>query len=287
MAMAGAVLYILQYLVYPAQITEAKMFIDRGTIRINLPGTIFRHICFFLCVTELFRKFSLKYGIGALVMLVVAILSAYRSVLAMYILLPSIYLLTSPYVKNRLIIVLLGLFIMISGFFAFQSIIFEMQETALRESAQGGKENIRFKSAKYYLADSKKNPVALIIGNGQSSGHSRYGQRMGKISEYYGYYLSDIGIIGTIYRYGLVFALVIVLIMFRILSMKLPPDLHYIKLFLWMHVFLIFSTYPFYEDKTGIILFSFILYLAEHERFIKSEKTEIENRQEVSLQVNS
>jgi hypothetical protein len=218
-------------------------------------------------------------------MLVVAILSAYRSILAMYILLPSIYLITSPYVKNRLIIILLGVFIMISGFFAFQSIIFEMHETALRESSQGGKENIRFKSAKYYLEDSKKNPVALIIGNGQSSGHSRYGQRMGKISEYYGYYLSDIGIIGTIYRYGLVFALIILLIIFRILSMKLPPDLHYIKLFLWMHVFLIFSTYPFYEDKTGIILFAFIMYLAEHERFMKSKKIEIENRQEASLQV--
>ncbi len=270
LAIIGSVLYILQYFAYPVRITEAKMFLDRGTLRINLPGSEFRHLAFYLCVIELFRKTSWKYGFGAILFFVVAILSAYRSVLAMYVLLPTIYLLLNRNVKNRLLIIILGGVIMISGYFAFQSILFEMQESAVREGTQGA-ENIRYRSAEYYMRDSKKNPLALIIGNGPPSGHSAFGNKISKISLYYGYYLSDIGIIGTIYKYGFIFAFIILILLLRILTYKFPPDQFYFKMYVWMQVFLLFSTYPFYEDKVGIIILSFILYTIEHDQFVKAK----------------
>jgi hypothetical protein len=268
-AMIGAVLYLLQYFAYPLRITEAKMFIDRGTLRINLPGSSFRHLAYFLCVLELFRRYTWKYGLGAMLLFVVAILSAYRSVLAMYILLPAFYLLINRQVKNRMLIIFLGISIMVSGFFAFQSIIFEMQKSALRESTQGTK-NIRYRSAEYYMKESSKNPMTFIVGNGMPSGHSQFGNRISKISLYYGYYLSDIGIIGTIYKFGFIFALIIALILIKILTARLPVDQSYLKMFTWMQTFLILSTYPFYEDKTGIIILSIILYSIELEEHLNT-----------------
>ena len=271
LAIIGAVLYLIQYFAYPTRITEAKMFIDRGTLRINLPGSSFRHLAYFLCVLELFRRYTWKYGLGALLLFVIAILSAYRSILAMYILLPAIYLLFNRQVKNRMLIILLGLGIMVSGFFAFQGIIFEMQESALKESRQGT-ENIRYRAAEYYMKDSKKNPLTFLIGNGMPSGHSQFGKRISKVSLYYGYYLSDIGIVGTVYRFGFIFALIAALILIRILTSRLPTDQSYLKMFTWMQVFLIVSTYPFYEDKTGIIILSIILYSIELEKHLNPDK---------------
>ena len=261
-AIIGAVIYILQFLAYPSKFLDLPMARDRGTLRFNLPGGPFRHACYFMCLIDIFKGYNRKSAIGALLLLIVAVLSGYRSIIALYILLPAIYLLVNKNVKNRTAILLVAVIICISGFFAFQGIISEMNKSAEREGSQGA-DYIRVKAANYFFNESISNRFTLVTGNGVPSGYSSFGQKLIAISLANGYYLSDVGIVGTLYKYGLIFTIFILIVLFRLIFAKSPPDLNFIKLFIIMHLLLIFTTYPFYEEVSGIILLVLFLYLMD------------------------
>ena len=261
-AIISAVIYILQFFAYPTKFLDLQLSRDRGTLRFNLPGTTFRQACYFMCLVDLFKGYNRKSAIGAVLLLIVAVLSGYRSIIALYILIPAIYLLVNKNVKNRVAIMLVAVVICISGFFAFQGIINEMNKSAEREGSQGA-DYIRVKAANYFFNESFKNRITFVTGNGVPSGYSSFGQRLIAISLANGYYLSDVGIIGTLYKYGLIFAIFILVILFRLIFTKSPPELNFIKLFIIMQLLLIFTTYPFYEDISGIILLVLFLYLMD------------------------
>jgi hypothetical protein len=275
-AIICAVMYLLQYIAYPREITRAQMFIDRGTLRINLPGVAFRHLGYFLCITELFKKFNRKYAIGAFLLLVVTILSAFRSMLAMYVLLPAVYLLISKHVRNRFVIIFVSIIISVSGFMAFHGIIEEMNQLAVKESSEG-KDYIRVRAGAFFLEDAQRNRLSLVFGNGVPSPYSDYGIRITAIMATYGFYLSDVGIVGTLYKFGGLFSVIMLGLLFRIVFIKGSSELNFIKLFIVMQVLLMFTTFPFFEQKSGIVILALILYIIEYQSKMSSMPNEVEN----------
>jgi hypothetical protein len=267
----GAAIYIMQHTVYPVKITEAKMFIDRNTLRINLPGITFMNLAFFLCIDKYFRTAEKKYAIGVLILLATAILSAFRSVLAAYIGLAAVYLIINKHVKNKVLIIFTSCVVAISAYFVFQNIIDEMQTSAKRETSLGS-DYIRVRAGNYFLDEMVKDKVIFFTGNGQPSERSDYGSKLIGISLFYGYYLSDVGIIGSYYKFGLLFVLASVAAMIFLLFTKLPVELQYIKLFIIMQFLLILmSSFPF-EGSEGAIILCLIFYLVDK---YKNEQEEL------------
>ena len=257
---AGGVFFVIQYVLYPTLITDAKVFLDRGTIRMNLPGTWFMHIGFFLSVDRFFATKKMKYGAGALLLFLVAVLSGFRSVLALYVMLTTGYLLVSKQVKNKVLLFSMYSVVVVSGFFAFQGIIMEMKESAEREGSQGTS-YIRVRAANYFMDMNDNNKLAYIIGNGEPTERSAYGRRLVMISLRHGYYLSDIGVIGLFFKYGLLPALVVFYIIFKILLTRLDDRTIFIKLFFLFQLLMIFNSITAFEILSAIIAVCMMLYL--------------------------
>ncbi len=256
----GGLFFLAQYLLYPTLITDANIFLDRGTIRMNLPGTYFMHIAFFLSVDRFFTTYKKWYGFGMVLLFLIAILSGFRSILALYVLITTGYLLFSKQVRNK--IALFGLYtvIVIAGFFAFESIIQEMIISAQREGSQGSS-YIRFRAAEYLLSINDNHTITYLTGNGEPTERSEYGLRMMMMSMYSGFYLSDIGILGFYIKFGLITALAVLFIILKLSFAKISREIFFIKLFFLFILSMIVTTRLPFDSLPNIIVICFLLFL--------------------------
>lgn len=266
-ALVAAIIYILQYFAYPTKLTEAKMFLDRGTLRINLPGFTFIHLGYFLCLDQYFRTSKKKYLYGIFLLFITGLLSGTRTTLAIYVLISSGYLIINKHVKNKLLLFIIIGFIGFAGYIGFKGIIDEMRTSAERETSQGA-DYIRVRAANYFLSSLNKHKITYLIGKGHPDENSSYGRENKILAKKYGYYLSDVGIIGSYYKFGLLFALSALIILFKVLFKKLKSEYNFIKMFLVMQLIVIFIGYFSFEGGDGAIVYIFILYLTEYKEHI-------------------
>lgn len=256
----GGLFFLTQYILFPTLITDAKIFLDRGTIRMNLPGTYYMHIAFFLSVDRFFTTYEKRYGFGILLLLLVTILSGFRSTVAIYILITTGFLLVNKQVKNKIALSFLYLTIVVAGFFAFENIFQEMLESAERESAQGTS-YIRFRAAEHLISINNENKITYIIGNGEPTERSEYGLKLRVISMMSGFYLSDIGIFGFYIKYGLLSALVVLFIILKLSFARINRKIYFIKLFFIFNLFMVATTRTPFEVLPSIVLLCILMYL--------------------------
>jgi hypothetical protein len=123
-------------------------------------------------------------------------------------------------------------------------------------------ENKRFQAALFFLFEFFPNKMSYIIGNGVPSGHSAYGVQINAFKEVFGFYQSDIGIIGDLTRFGILIVVVQLSLYIRIMRMSLPPELDFVKynVFAFL-VAILFSTSFSYPD--AIVILCILLYLVD------------------------
>ncbi len=261
----GGLFFLAQYLLFPTLITDAKVFLGRGTVRMNLPGTYYMHIAFFISADRFFTTYKKKYGFGMIVLLLVAFLSAFRSTLAAYALITTAFILLNTKVRNKAL--LFGLYAMLvtAGGFAFNSILMEMKESAERETAQGTS-YIRVRAAGYFLAKNEENKMTYLTGNGEPTERSPYGRKLAILSLVSGFYLSDIGIVGFYFKYGLLAALVVIFIMLKVILTKINRKVFFIKMFFLFQFLLIILAKTSFEFLDSIIAVCIMLYLYDYDR---------------------
>jgi len=132
-----------------------------------------------------------------------------------------------------------------------------------RDQAQDVQGDVRFRAIRYFLTDFMTNDWAYLIGNG-GPGSSQYGMRLTRLSERYGYYQSDIGLIGEYTMYGLLFAVGAFMILYRALSSRLPEGLMFIKYnFMGLILTLVTGGGAFGSSATNILINSMLLYLID------------------------
>ncbi len=264
LAVANSILYIIQYFLYPTIITDAKVLFQRGTVRINLPGTDIRHLAFFLCIDRIFRYHNWKYVIFALLIFAVAILSGYRSSLALYLIITAGYLFFVRRLKNRLLLISIFSITVFAGLIVFQSIVLEMKESVVRDRSAGS-EYIRFKTSKFLLIHRNPNLATYVFGNGQPGEKSKYGREGVVIANRYGYYISDTGIIGFYYRFGVISLFAVLYILIFFIRQKLTEELRFIKLYILFQVLLMFNTVIIFDSLSGVVLISALMYMIEYQ----------------------
>ncbi len=254
-------IYIVQYVLYPIQITTTKMFIDRGTLRIFLSGAGYLVIAYFIWLYMLFRNYRLRYALFLLISLGIFVMMGTRQVLASMLLLTMLFIFQSKVIKSRLLLIVLIGFAVIPIYFLFQNIILSMFEVTQQQS-RNLEGSIRVKAAMFFLTKFYPNELAYFIGHG-NAGPSLYGLRLARYAEEYGYYLSDIGLIGEYVEYGVMYVIGVFIILFKVLKTSLPENLMFIKYnFLGILLTLVTGGGAF-GSGSNIIIICLLLYLVD------------------------
>ncbi len=255
-------LYILQYTLYPRQITTSKVFVDRGTLRIFLAGAGYLVISYFIWIFLTFRDFKIKYPIFLLISLGVFVLLGTRQIIASVLLLTILFMLQSRVVKSKFFFFFMIGLAIIPVYFLFQDVIFAMLDVT-RNQAQNVQGNARIESVRFFLTDFFKNDWAYFTGNG-ATGRSLYGLRIARIAEEYGHYQTDIGLIGEYTRYGVIYVFGVLILLVRALRAKLPEGLMFIKYnFLGILLTLVTAAGAFGTAGTNILINCMLLYMID------------------------
>lgn len=258
--------YLLQYFAYPNRLFESRIDVDRGTIRIFLPGAGFLMLAYFKSLQGFFTTSRYRYMIYALLTFSVGgILTGTRQSFASLTLITLAFVFFNKQVKSRMFIVLIGGLAAAALALLFWDIFSEML-TLTQEETGKPKPNIRVEAAKFFTGDFMPSKIAYILGNGQDSMNSPFGQRVNLYKLVRGFYQSDVGIIGDYSKFGLFFAIAQLSIMIRIIFGKIHPHISYIRYYYISTALVMFSGANIFGRADGIVFVCITLYLIDYHR---------------------
>ena len=254
-------LYLIQMVTFPNKLFNARVFKDRGTIRIFMPGLTYMIVGYFYTLQNFLEKNKIKYVLYNFIALSIMILIGSRSLLFVVLLITIINLLVSKQIKSRILIYLLSI---IAGFIIiiiFKNIFVQLIEVTQR-TKETGLENVRIRAAIFYLTRMFPNVLSYICGNGMASGQSEFAGRIAMYSSKYGYYLSDIGIIGNYVNYGVFFVIGVIGILWKVFKTKIEHPFNHLKYF-FLVVLLTLPTGGGFAESELIVIVCLSLYILD------------------------
>ncbi len=272
-------LYLTQYMVYPTRIVDSRVGVERGTVRIFIPGGGFLLLAYYMSLQKLLKNYELKYGIYCLIFFVInGILQGTRQSLASIVLLTVAFIFFSKQVKSRTLVMLMAGVAGLAVFILFQDIFLELIAVTRKEST-ATRENIRLVAVRFFLTEFMPNNLAYIFGNGQDSLNSSFGKEV-NLYKKLGLYQSDIGLIGDYTKFGLLFVIAQLSIMARVIFGKLPKEIVYLRYFFISRALVMFTGSNIFSNATGIAFFMIVLYMIDKYKNQELEKNELHEETE-------
>jgi hypothetical protein len=276
-----AVIYLLQKMAYPMKLVDAKLFIDRATLRITIAGSGLLLIAYLVGLTKFIKTYDIRYFLLCLLSLVIFVLLGSRQVIAPAVLMAILSVIFSKKVKSRAVTILLMASVAIPVYFIFAEILGQMLTFSQHQAAYY-KEDVRFKAAIYFLTDFFPNKLSYITGNGVPSALSPYGIQVNAFKKVLGFHQSDIGIIGDYSTFGILLVIAQIIIYVRAMSIRLPGELDFIKLNFLVLILTIFISGGAFSYAENIVIICLSLYLIDISHvYDKAEKgilTPVEKR---------
>lgn len=273
LALIYVLFYVIQYFAYPTIIFKVRVIEERGTVRIFQVGLSYMILAYFYVLNRSFDKLSFR-GLGMLFLFFsVIILMGTRQLLFSMFLLTMLNILLSRKVKSKLMVILLAIFAAIPVVLMFQD-IFTSIISLSKEQSLGFEENIRVLAGTFFLTDFFPNNLAYISGNGADSANSGYGMAVQMYKDVYGFYQSDVGIIGDFSKFGVLFLAGVFSILYRTLKTRFSDDLNYIKYFFLFAILTGITGAGLFGEANSIVTISIILYLSDidkHNRKLQEE----------------
>jgi hypothetical protein len=222
--------YFFQYVIYPTQMFGVRAHEERGTVRIFLPGASFGAFMFYYSLQKIFTTEKKIYILLCLLYLAVPLLQGTRSAILNLFLGTTVFVLFNRHVKSKMAVMGLMFISAILVFFVFQDIIMNLIEVSQQQASQEN-EDIRVRSAKFFLYEFSPTTLNYWIGNGESHMANAYGMKVFFYKAFYGFYQSDIGVIGEYSKYGVLWFLCVFLISRQLFVMKIEPRYLYMKFY--------------------------------------------------------
>ena len=262
-------IFIIQYLIYPTNILNSRINVDRGTIRIFFPGGGFSVILYYLLVQKLLtEKFSWKLFVILLMAYAVnTFLQGTRMPILLLTSLTGLYIITGKRVKNRYFVVVSAVIMAVCLFLLFKDIFIELYNLSLKES-EHTTTNPRVRAIKFFLTDFMPAKIAYFLGNGADHLSSPFGQKVAFYQIYFGLYQSDIGLIGLYVRFGALYAIAYLSILIRGIFMRLPSNLTILR-----YYFIGQLATLYYSGGPGGLAIVFLVYMIEF--YKNKEKMEL------------
>lgn len=159
--------------------------------------------------------------------------------------------------KRNVVFFIISLF-SIYIIFLFRDAIFgEM----VKLTAEQIDDNIRYLTYDYFL-NHWNHWTCFVFGNGIAHDTSSYGKMLEYLSRVNGMFLNDIGIVGILYQFGIIYVLVFLwLYLYKLVKLFKYIDL-YLKLYIISSFLIIPMIFPFW-DGIDFVFFSLLLYLID------------------------
>jgi len=232
-----------------------------GLIRIMVLGLPYGYFLVFYSWRKLNEYFKLNQFLIFILSIVALFLTGSRQIIFIVILIIIVDFISNIHysrTKKILIPILLtGVIILVYPFINeyFSSLI-----TVTREQKIISKEYIRMQEFNFYLSSYYPHWLCYIFGNGWEHSLSFYGQEM--INQIL--YRGDIGLIGALNKFGIVYVLVALLILLKVAFSRkkiiAPP---YIRLLFIFFLLTSVTGVNYFETTENIPLFVFVLYITE------------------------
>ncbi len=269
--------YFFQYVIYPIQMFGVRAHEERGTVRIFLPGASFAAFMFYYSLQKIFTTEKKIYVLLCLLYLAVPLLQGTRSAILNLLLGTIVFVLFNRHVKSKVAVMSLMFISAILVFFVFQDIIMNLIEVSQQQASQQN-EDIRVRSAKFFLYEFSPTTLNYWIGNGESHMANAYGMKVFFYKAFFGFYQSDIGVIGEYSKYGVLWFLCVFLISRQLFVMKIAPRFLYMKFYALNLMFDLVINGAFTRSYEIIVITS-ILYLYDVSNFeLRHPDKEPENK---------
>jgi hypothetical protein len=256
-----AFLYLLQTVLYPTKISNVIMFMDRNTLRIALPGSGYLFLAYLIGLSRFIKTNNLIYLLLCMLAVAVFSLTGTRQILAPLALITILSILFSKKVKSRIMIITLVILALLPTYYIFKD-TFDALFKVSQEQSTNLAENKRFKAAVFFLFEFFPNKLTYIIGNGVPSGNSPYGMQINAYKQLFGYFQSDIGIIGDYTKFGILLVIAQLSMFTRIMFIRMPAEFDFVKFNILASILSIFfgSSFSYAEN---IVVLCIMFYLAD------------------------
>ena len=247
---------------------------DRGVIRILFPGAGVFLLAYYIALNKVMDKSKYRWLFALFILcgIAVTILQVTKQSIAILLLITLFHLLRTVSVgKKILIMVLAGA--LIYGTLHSNNIISRGIIESQRDNVQQGNQNIRILASEYFVNDFSPNLLSRIFGNGYPNLKSNYGKFITILEDNYGYFLTDVGVVGMYAMFGILPIIAYLIIFYKGLSMRVPSEYQYLKYYLFnllatcltsdsifsisfilTNVFVLYSLQILYESKNSTAL---------------------------------
>ena len=253
---------LVQFAFYPTIIFDVRQDVDRGTIRIFIPGSSFMRLALFYFLHRFYQKNQIRDIFPVILFLSILILQATRYGLSATVLVILFSLVFSKTIRSRYLIFFIVLLSVIPLYFIFQDIFTGLIELSERQS-QNFENDIRIRAATFFLTDFFPNKLSYVFGNGQDHMRSIYGLRVYAYKVYRGFHQADIGLIGDFSKFGLFFVIGVVWLMLKALKAPLKSEFTYIKYYI-LNAALVMPVATVFANPFSIALWCVMLYMIDY-----------------------
>jgi len=219
-AFVFAVIFYYLYLTLDNSIVNTNFLVERGTVRISLPGIFFIEVALFYFLQQMIRLKKIEYLFLVVIFLLINILTGTRLIIftVLFVIFLSLKNSFKNYSKFR---TSLSVFIVITLGIIFFTIIEQVFMLLIYDVTNNtGNYAIRIESIRFYFSNLFPSIFTYILGNGLASELTNYGQEIFYYKKQYGLYQSDIGLFGEYVRFGILFIAGVVILVIKMLKNK-------------------------------------------------------------------
>lgn len=260
-----AIIYILQTIVYPTELVRSPKRFDRGTLRIFMPGVGYAVLAYFYFFNQYLKHLRVRDIFFVVILFTIFILMGTRQLILPVIMVTVLNLILTKRIRSKITVAFLGILAAIPLFFLFQDIFIQIFELT-KSQGSNIEADIRFKAINFFINDFFPNPASHFTGNGVPGGTSDYAAKIEYYMTEFGFFQSDVGIIGEYTRFGIFFVIINVVILVKLVIIKVPEDykfLWYSNLINIINMFL----GALMSIPDGIILLCTMLYLYDVSKY--------------------
>ena len=256
--------FLLQYIAYPNVLFNVRISEDlsRNALRIFIPGYTILTVGFCLVMNRFLNTNKLVYLILMLLFLSVPVLQATRQSIFVLLLVTIYAIIFSKKVKSRTLIIFLLALSILPLYFIFQDIILNLLELTA-DIEDDGSFSAREVAILYFLTDFFPADIAYILGNGADHMRSQFGIKVQMLRSM-GLYQSDIGLLGEYTRYGAFFVFGVIIIIYKLLTVKTSPELYYIRYY-GLSLLLLIPLQPSYTSPSAIAVLCVLFYISDNQ----------------------
>ena len=208
---------------------------DRGVIRILFPGAGVFFLGYFIALNKVMEKHSYRwiFILYILAGIAVTVLQVTKQSIALLLLITIFHLLRKVSTIKKVAVLVASAVIAIVVLNSDNPVSKGIIESQ-KDNVSDGSQNIRVMASEYFIADFSPNLVSRILGNGFPNLTSNYGKYVTMLEDNYGYYLTDVGVVGMYAMFGIIPLMAYLFIFIKGLLMSVPPEFQYVKYYLFL-----------------------------------------------------